>query len=110
VAARVGRELAYGLVLDVEGQYWAGESPQMGKIAPGITWYAPFRFYAGVYYARWLVGSGLPDQNAVGARGGLTLLSAGRTFVGVGASYERALDCQGDCTSWWPEASVGVAF
>lgn len=110
VGARIGRELAAGLALEIDGQYWAGESPSLGKLAPGITWYSPFRVYVGAYYARWFVGSGLPDQDAVGARAGYTLLSRGRTFAGVGVSYERVLDCSNNCDSWWPEASVGVSF
>lgn len=110
VGARIGRELAAGLALEIDGQYWAGESPSLGKLAPGLTWYSPFRVYLGAYYARWFVGSGFPDQDAVGARAGYTLLSRGRTFAGVGVSYERALGCSSNCDSWWPEASVGVSF
>jgi hypothetical protein len=110
VGARIGRELAAGLALEIDGQYWAGESPSLGKIAPGLTWYSPFRVYVGAYYARWFVGSGFPDQDAVGGRAGYTLISRGRTFAGVGISYERALDCSNNCDSWWPEASVGVSF
>lgn len=110
VGARVSRELTLGLALEIDGQYWAGESPSLGKIAPGITWYSPFRAYVGAYYARWFVGSGFPDQDAVGARAGYTFFSRGRTFAGVGVAYEKVLDCTGDCDSWWPEASVGVAF
>jgi len=30
--------------------------------------------------------------------------------VGVGAAYEKVLDCSRSCESWWPEASVGVSF
>ncbi len=110
VGARIGRELAAGLALEVDGQYWAGESPSLGKIAPGITWYSPFRAYIGAYYARWFVGSGFPDQDAVGGRLGYTMISRGRAFAGVGVAYERVLDCSRDCESWWPEASVGVSF
>ena len=110
VGARIGRELAAGLALEIDGQYWAGETPSLGKLAPGLTWYSPFRVYLGAYYARWFVGSGFPDQDAVGARAGYTLLSRGRTFAGVGVSYERALGCSSNCDSWWPEASVGVSF
>jgi hypothetical protein len=110
VGARVGYELVAGLALDLEGQYWGGQSPQMGKIAPGLTWYSPFRFYAGAYYARWLVGSGLSDWNALGARAGVTLASRGPAMVAAGISYEKILSCTSSCESWWPEASVGVRF
>jgi hypothetical protein len=110
VGARIGRELVAGLALELEGQYWAGQSPSLGKIAPGLTWYAPFRAYLGAYYARWFVGSGYADQDAVGIRGGYTLISRGRTFAGVGIAYEKVLSCSSNCESWWPEASVGVSF
>jgi hypothetical protein len=110
VGARIGYELALGLTADLEGQYWAGQSPQLGKIAPGLTWYTPYRVYAGAYYARWIVGSGLPDQDAVGGRAGITLASAGPAIVAAGVAYEHALDCSSNCDSWWPEASIGVRF
>lgn len=110
VGARLGRDLALGFALEVDGQYWGGQTPSLSKIAPGITWYAPMRLYVGAYYARWFVGSSYPDQNAVGARAGYTLLSAGRAFAAVGVAYEKVLDCRTSCESWWPEASVGVSF
>jgi hypothetical protein len=111
LGARVGYDLAAGLALELEGDYWFGGDPQYGKLAPGITWYSPFRFYAGAYYARWFVGSGYPDTDALGLRGGVTLASTGRTVIGVGLAYEHTLGtCSLDCDSWWPEASVGVRF
>ena len=110
IGARLGRDLAKGFMLELDGQYWAGETPSLFRLAPGITWYTPLRLYLGAYYARWFVGSGFPDQNAVGARAGYTMFSRGRTFAGVGVAYEKALDCKSNCESWWPEASVGVSF
>jgi hypothetical protein len=110
VGARLGYVLTHGIAAELEGQYWGGASPQLGKIAPGLVWYSPYRLYAGVYYARWLVGSGYPDQDAVGGRVGLSLGGKGRASFGVGAAYEHAIDCKANCDAWWPEASVGVAF
>jgi hypothetical protein len=108
--ARIGYILTHGLAAELEGQYWMGATPEIGKIAPGITWYSPYRVYAGAYYARWLVGSGYPDQDALGARAGVSLTSKGPASVGVGIAYEHALSCSRDCDAWWPEASVGVRF
>jgi hypothetical protein len=110
LGARLGRELVGGLALELDGQYWAGQSPSLGKLAPGLTWYSPVRVYVGAYYARWFVGSGFPDQDAIGGRAGYILLSRGRTFAAVGIAYERVLDCSSNCESYWPEASVGVSF
>ncbi len=112
LGARVGYELALGLVLDVEGQWWMGSSPSLGKLAPGLTWYAPlpFRPYVGAYYARWFIGSGGGAQDAVGGRAGVEVASAGPASLTVGAAYERLLSCSANCDSWWPEATVGLRF
>lgn len=110
VGARVGRELALGLSFDLEGQYWIGSSPSIGKVAPGLTWRSPNGLYLGAYVARWLVGAGYRDQDAVGARGGVVLASTGAASASVGMAYERALSCSVGCESWWPEAGVGLRF
>lgn len=110
LGVKVGREVAPSLVLDVEGQWWAGGAPSIGKVAPGLTWYAPGGLYLGGYYARWLVGGGRPDQDAVGGRAGLALGGIGPTSSSVGVAYERALDCRSACESWWPEVAVALRF
>ncbi len=112
LGARVGYELALGLVVDVEGQWWFGSSPSIGKLAPGLTWYAPLplRPYVGAYYARWFVGSGMDGQDAVGGRVGFEVASAGRASLTVGAVYERLLSCSSACDSVWPETTVALRF
>jgi hypothetical protein len=110
VGARVAYEVALGLALGLDGQLWTGHSPSVGKVAPGLIWYSPVGLYAGAYYARWLVGGGRPDQDAVGLRGGMSVLTAGPVSATVGLAWERALSCRVACESWWPEAGVGVRF
>ncbi len=108
----LGYELALGLRAEVRGDYWFGSSPTLGKLAPGLTWYLPIPFspYVGAYYAHWFVGGAAKDQDALGGRAGLTLSRVGPASVAVGVSYEKALDCKGNCESWMPEVMAGVAF
>jgi hypothetical protein len=110
LGARVGYEFLPRLVLDVHGQYWAGGTPPIGKVATGVLWYTPFQVYLGPYYAHWFVGSNLPDQDALGGRAGVTLASSGPALFGIGAAYEHTLGCSRECDAWWPEVTVGVRF
>lgn len=107
----LGYEVAGGLEVYLDGQYWGGAQPSVGRLAPGVNWYAPlpYRPYLGVYYARWFVG-GQPDQDALGGRAGITLASGPHAALGVGMAYEQALDCSFECAAWWPEVSVGFRF
>jgi hypothetical protein len=107
----LGYQLPDGFELALDGQYWGGANPNLGRIAPGLNWYAPihFRPYLGVYYAHWFIG-GQADQNAIGARIGLTLTSTPTTAFAAGLAFERALGCTVDCGGWWPEMSFGFRF
>jgi hypothetical protein len=108
----VGYELGSGFEASFDGQFWGGAKPNMGKLAPGINWYAPipFRPYVGVYYARWIIGGGYRDEDAVGARFGATLTSTPSAAFGAGMVYERILGCSVQCDSFWPELSFGFRF
>lgn len=113
VGGLLGAELALGLELEVRGTWWMGNRPNIFKLSPGLTWYAPlpiWRPYVGVFYARWFVGDADPDQDSIGARAGVHLVSVGPLGVGIGAAYERRLDCPADCDSWIPEAFATVSF
>ena len=109
-AARVGYAIALGIEPSVEAQWWMGAAPSLGKLAPGLTWYLPLPMhpYLGAYYAHWFIESG--GQNALGARGGVELVSAGAASLTVGVAYERLLACSASCDAWWPEATVGFRF
>ena len=111
--ARVGYDVGLGLTPEVGASLWSGGTPTFLQVTPGITWYLPlpiFRPYVGGFYSHEFVGSGLPDQDGVGARAGVALFGLGPLSVNVGVAYERRLSCPGDCDTWWPEASAGFAF
>ena len=112
VGGLVGYELGQGFEAYFDGQYWGGAKPSMGKLAPGLNWYAPipYRPYVGVYYARWLIGSGFPDENAVGVRFGAVLTSTRNAAFAAGMVYERILGCSVECDAFWPELSFGFRF
>lgn len=107
----LGYQVAHGFELSLDGQYWGGANPNLGRLAPGINWYAPipFRPYLGVYYARWFIG-GQADLDAIGGRAGLSLASGPNTALGAGLAFERVLDCSSRCEAFWPELSVGLRF
>jgi hypothetical protein len=101
--------LQSGLAPNLEVSYSFGETPTIWAVRPGLTWYMQIPVlhpYLGAYYARWLVGNGQPDQNAVGARAGVSL---GR-FISLGATYERVLDCSRNCDAWAPMITAGASM
>jgi hypothetical protein len=108
----VGYDLGQGFEACFDGQYWGGARPSMGKLSPGLNWYAPipYRPYVGVYYARWIIGGGLADENAVGGRFGATLTSTRNAAFSAGMVYERLLACTVDCDAFWPELAFGFRF
>jgi hypothetical protein len=107
----LGFQVAGGFELALDGQYWGAASPKLGRLVPGLNWYAPipFRPYLGVYYARWFIG-GQDDRNAIGGRLGLMLASTPQTAFGAGLAFERVLDCASRCEAFWPELSIGFRF
>ncbi len=109
----IGYGVGFGFELNLGGSYWGGASPTVFKLTPGVTWYAPlpFRPYVGGFYDHWFVSGAFPDQDALGARGGITLVSTGPAFVGLGVAYEHFISsCSTNCDVWWPEATAGFAF
>jgi hypothetical protein len=98
-----------GLAPNLELSYSFGQTPTIWALRPGVSWYMQIPVlhpYLGAYYARWLVGNGQPDQNAVGARAGISL---GR-FISLGATYERVLDCSRNCDAWAPMITAGASM
>jgi hypothetical protein len=59
-----------------------------------------------VYYTRWFVGDGLPDQNGIGGRAGLSF----GQVLSVGVTYDHALGCSNNCDSWTPQIAAGYSF
>ena len=98
-----------GLAPNMELSYSFGQTPTIWALRPGVSWYMQIPVlhpYLGAYYARWFVGSGHPDENAVGARGGISL---GR-FISLGVTYERVLDCSHSCDAWSPVITAGASM
>jgi hypothetical protein len=112
IGGRLGYGIGLGLELSLDGQWWMGGTPSMGKLAPGLIWVAPlpFRPYLGAYYAHWFVSSGYADEDAIGGRVGLLLGGAGRVSLAVGVAYEHAFSCSLNCDVFFPEAMAGVSF
>lgn len=113
VGGRLGYDLGFGVTPEIGLAYWGGATPTFYQLSTGLTWYFPLpvlRPYLGGFYAHDFVSSGFPDQDGVGVRGGIGLLGAGPLSINVGIAYERRLSCPADCDTWWPEASVGIAF
>ena len=113
LGGHLGYDVGFGLEPNVEAQWWMGQSPSVVKVAPGLTWYLPLpllRPYIGAYYARWIVSSGVSDQNAAGVRAGVAILSAGPLSATIGVAYERRFSCSVNCDTWLPEAGAGITF
>ena len=113
LGGHLGYGVGFGIEPNVEVQLWVGHTPTVLKVAPGLTWYMPLpviRPYVGAYYARWIVSSGLDDQDAGGVRGGIAILSAGPASATIGVAYERRFSCSVNCDTWLPEAGVGITF
>jgi hypothetical protein len=107
--AGVGYLMKYGIAPNVELGYAFGNSPTLWSVRPGVTWFmpvAPVRPYVGTYYTHWFVGSGLPDQDGIGGRAGL---SVGRV-VSLGVAYDHVFGCSVNCDSWTPQISAGLSL
>ena len=101
--------MLHGIAPNVELGYAFGNSPTLWTLRPGVTWYMPLpivRPFVGAYYTHWFVGGGLPDQNGIGGRAGLSL---GRVIT-LGVTYDHALGCSQNCDSWTPQISAGLSL
>ncbi|HYQ81270.1 MAG TPA: hypothetical protein VEP68_07205, partial [Anaeromyxobacteraceae bacterium] len=112
IGGRIGYGLGLGFEVSLDGQWWTGGTPSLGKLAPGLLWVAPvpFRPYLGAYYAHWFVGSNYADEDAIGGRVGFIMGGAGRVSLALGVAYEHAFSCSVNCDAWFPEAMAGVSF
>ena len=111
--ASVGYRAVAGLELGLDATGWFGETPSILKLSPRLTYAVPVGNttpYAGVYYARWMLGSGYPDADAIGGRVGIFQYAGRGGGFGVGVAYEHLLDCSGECDSWSPELLAAFSF
>ena len=118
VGAGLGRYIRNGMELALSYEAWFGSDPSVSKLTPEIRMVLARAQrlaipYVGAFYRRTFIGSDIDDLNSVGARAGI-YKGGGRSYVGFGGVWEKYLDCDEktyeDCTTFYPEGSVGVSF
>jgi len=118
IGAGLGRYIRNGLELGVWYEAWLGNDPSVSKLTPEIRMLLVRKPriltpYVGAFYRRTFIGSDIEDLNSLGARAGV-YKGKGRTFLGFGGVWEKYLNCDEstyeDCTTFYPEGSVGVSF
>ena len=116
VGAGVGYFVLDGLELGLDGVRWFGGDPGISVVSPGLRYVAvplgwPVLPYVGGFYTHYFIGGPFEDLDTVGARVGVVLHRGGGLVLGVGAIAERIVsDCDEDCTSVYPELSIGFTF
>ena len=118
VGAGLGRYLKNGLEVGLSYEAWFGSDPSVSKLTPEIRMVLAraqriMTPYVGAFYRRTFIGDNVDDLNSVGARAGI-YKSGGRSYLGFGGVWEKYLDCNEDvyqdCSTFYPEGSVGVTF
>lgn len=105
-----------GLELGGRVVRWFGGDPGITELSPHVRYVAvplgwPLLPYAGAFYTHYFIEDIFPDADTVGARLGMLYHQGGGLTVGVGAAYERFVsDCEDDCSTIYPEVSVGFSF
>jgi hypothetical protein len=90
----IGYFLVNGLQVRVDTDFWIGD-PFIATPSPGLEyvfWMLPVvNPYLGGFYRHYFVSGDYLDADSVGARGGLYILTGGRSYFGGGVVYERIL-------------------
>lgn len=116
VGAGVGYFVLDGLEVGLDGVRWFGGDPGISVVSPGLRYVAvplgwPVLPYVGAFYTHYFIGGPFDDFDTVGGRLGLVLHRGGGLVLGVGVIAERIVsDCDEDCTSIYPELSIGFTF
>ncbi len=114
-----GYYLIDGLEVGADLEGWLLESPQYYKVTPQVRyifWQVPrLKPYAGVFWRRTFVTDSLPDYSSWGGRLGVAFQSKnGRSYIAVGAVYERFLDNDDvifyENDNWYPEVAFWISF
>jgi hypothetical protein len=105
-----------GLELGLEGVQWFGGDPSVTVVRPQARYVVtplgwPLLPYLGGFYTHYFVGDPFADLDTVGARLGAVFNQGGGFIIGGGAVAERIVsECDDECTSIYPEISVGFTF
>lgn len=116
VGAGIGYFVADGLELGFDGAHWFGGDPGISLASPHVRYVAvplgwPLLPYVGGFYAHYFIGDPFDDFDTIGGRFGALYHQGGGLVVGVGGAVERVVsDCNDDCTSIYPEVSIGFSF
>jgi len=104
------------LELGLDYEVWLFGDPTLQRLSPGVRYvleFGPLKPYVGAFYRHTFV-SDYQDFDQVGGRLGVYLIPRRGLFAGLGAVYERLLDCDDDsvfdCDSVYPEVTIGFAF
>ena len=106
-----------GLSVGLFVESWSGSEPGMIKYT-GSTQYVFYRMqvvkpYVGAFYRRTDIEN-LRDLDSAGARGGIYVQAAQNAYIGLGAVYEKYLDCDKGiyrtCDSTYAEVTFTLAF
>jgi hypothetical protein len=112
-----GYYLTNGLELGLNWQTWLGGDPSINQLTPELTYViktqSAIHPYIGALYRHTFI-SGLDDLSAYGGRAGINITTNPRTYFGIGAVYQRYIDCDEstyrDCSSSYPEFVFGFSF
>jgi hypothetical protein len=106
-----------GLSVGVFVESWSGSDPGLIKYTAS-TQYVFYRMqtvkpYVGAFYRRTDIEN-LRDLDSAGARGGIYVQAAQNAYIGLGAVYEKYLDCEKGiyrtCDSTYAEVTFTLAF
>lgn len=112
----IGYFLVNGLELHVDTDFWLIGEPFLATPTPGlryVMWFVPMVHpYVGGFYRHYFSGSGYPDANSVGARGGVYLMTGRSSYFGLGVAYEHMLDDNlfVDTDFIYPEIAFAFSF
>lgn len=115
----VGYFFINGLELGLDYEAWVAATPTLQRLSPEVRYVFYFvptvKPYVGAFYRHTFVGSGFPDFDQLGARGGIYLAPPhSHVYGGGGLVYEHVLDCGPlvivNCDSVYPELFLGFTF
>jgi hypothetical protein len=114
--AGAGYYVLPGLELGGSAVRWFGGDPGITQVSPHVRYVAvplgwPLLPYVGAFYTHFFIEDAPPDEDTVGARLGLLWHQGTGLVFGVGAAFERFVsDCNDDCSTVYPEVTVGFSF
>ncbi len=116
VGGGLGYFLVNGLEAHVDTDFWLIGEPTIATVTPGVRyvmWFVPkVHPYVGGFYRHYFVGSGFEDDDSLGVRGGVYLMTGRNSYFGLGVAYEKMLQGNlfADDEFVYPEIAFAFAF